>query len=137
MKTLYSSSSSILYDFDEVVVHDWKYLEFSILNLIFFIVSGLYSGRIENYTVTVPILVDEKGDALTEDEVSRRRKRSADLSNNVHYKLEIEGEEVVVELFLNSEFISPNLVIERRTKEKRTRRRVGDYLSGKIECGKE
>ena len=54
----------------------------------------------------------------------------------MHYKLEIEGEEVVIELFLNNDFISPNLVIERRTKEYRTRKLIGDYsgIRGAARC---
>lgn len=81
------------------------------------------------------MLVDEKGEALAEEEISRRRKRSSGL-DNVYYKLVIGGEEVIVELFLNNDFISPNLVIENRNKNYRTRKIIGDYFPGSLRMEK-
>ncbi|KAL0271566.1 UNVERIFIED_CONTAM: hypothetical protein PYX00_008622 [Menopon gallinae] len=86
-------------------------------------IYGLYSGLVGNYTLTIPVLVDERGEELTGDDAKKRRKRNSDLN----YKLKIENEDVILELFPSSGFISPNLVVERRNKHKRTRRVVNGY----------
>lgn len=86
--------------------------------------SGLYSGLVDKYTLTIPVLVDERGEELTGDDAKKRRKRSSDLN----YKLKIENEDVILELFPSSEFISPNLIVERRSRFNRTRRIIRNYI---------
>lgn len=73
--------------------------------------------------MTVPLLVDEDGDKISSEFLKSRRKRSYQ-PTQLNYKLQIEGEELVVQLSPYNEFISPNLVIERWTKNNRTRRQI-------------
>ncbi|KAK6644121.1 hypothetical protein RUM43_000388 [Polyplax serrata] len=84
---------------------------------------GLYSGKVGNYSLTIPVLVDDDGEELDTNVAFNRQKRNAQ-PLNLNYKLEIEGEQLVVQLFPNYDFISPNLVIERWMKNNRTRKYV-------------
>lgn len=96
-----------------------------------FLISGLYSGKVGNYSLTIPVLVDDDGEELDTNVAFNRQKRNAQ-PLNLNYKLEIEGEQLVVQLFPNYDFISPNLVIERWMKNNRTRKYVRrNYYTGK------
>lgn len=109
---------------------DFSILEECANNILWFI-AGLYSGRIANCTVTVPVPVDESGNSLTNESILTHRNKRSIEEQNLHYKLEIEGEAVVLELVPNDDFISPHLVVERRAKKMRTRKIIGDnYLLG-------
>ena len=54
----------------------------------------------------------------------KNRKKRSTFPSNLNYKLRIEGDELVVQLFPNNDFISPNLIIQRWSKTNRTKRKL-------------
>jgi hypothetical protein len=82
---------------------------------------GRYTRDIDDYELLVPRKVDEQGAFVSHvlpnfyrvDD--RRRKRDAPIeSEKVHYGIQLDGEDHVVELWPNHGLLSPGMVVETR-----------------------
>ncbi|XP_072392013.1 A disintegrin and metalloproteinase with thrombospondin motifs 12-like [Diabrotica undecimpunctata] len=84
--------------------------------------NGRYTKSIENYKLTVPHKLDSQGDFLSfdlphffvHDPSKSRRKRTSHDSSMVHYGLTLNGQDHVIDLWPNHEFLSADLIVERR-----------------------
>ncbi|CAG9838536.1 unnamed protein product [Diabrotica balteata] len=84
--------------------------------------NGRYTKSIENYKLTVPHKLDSRGDFLSfdlphffvHDPSKSRRKRTSQDSSMVHYGLTLNGQDHVIDLWPNHEFLSADLIVERR-----------------------
>lgn len=102
-----------------VLTNDGFFLSFS--RLLF--VADLMS-RLSDYQVVVPRKVSENGDLVSHhlphdyDDRSRRQRRRRrqvnDVSDDVHYKLELSGREKHLHLKPNDRLLASSFVVERR-----------------------
>ncbi|XP_074033446.1 A disintegrin and metalloproteinase with thrombospondin motifs 12 [Leptinotarsa decemlineata] len=84
--------------------------------------NGRYTESIEDYKLTVPQKLTRNGEFASfelpqyfeHDITKKRRRRSNDDEDIAHYGVTLNGQDYHVELWPNHEFISPDLIVERR-----------------------
>ncbi|CAH1118875.1 unnamed protein product [Phaedon cochleariae] len=83
--------------------------------------NGRYTKSIENYKLTVPHKLTNRGEFLTfnlphffKHDPSARRTKRHDQEDVVHYGVSLDNQDYHVELWPNHDFISPDLVVEHR-----------------------
>lgn len=106
-----------------------------------FIFLGRYTKSIENYRLTVPQRLNLNGDFVSfnipqhfDNSQKLRRKRSRDNEHKIHYGMTINGRNYHVELWPNSDFLSPNLVFEHRDPNSEVQDRKFGTLENRHSC---
>ncbi|KAJ8921346.1 hypothetical protein NQ315_002961 [Exocentrus adspersus] len=104
--------------------------------------QGRYTKSIENYSLTVPHRLSPEGQFLsfsipqhfTHNPAKKRRKRSLEDSDLVHYGVSVNGQDYHIELWPNHDFVAPNMVFENRDPNEKIRNRKIRSLGEKKLC---
>lgn len=74
-------------------------------------------NTLDNYAITIPLRVTERGDVISKDlhpHSLRHRRNSDQFSDAIHYKLNVKDSDYVLKLKPNTKLFHPSLVIETR-----------------------
>lgn len=80
-------------------------------------IAGQFMNTLDNYEITIPLRVTEGGDVISKDlhpHSLRHRRNSDQLSDAIHYKLNVKDSDYVLKLKPNTKFFHPSLVVETR-----------------------
>lgn len=72
---------------------------------------------LDNYDIIIPMRVTESGDVITHNlhpHATRHRRNSDQLSDVVHYKVNVENSDYVLKLQPNRKLYNPSLLIEKK-----------------------
>ena len=82
-----------------------------------FFSAGQFVRTLDNYDIIIPMRVTESGDVITHNlhpHATRHRRNSDQLSDVVHYKVNVENSDYVLKLQPNRKLYNPSLLIEKK-----------------------
>jgi hypothetical protein len=93
-----------------------KTIEITASLMHFFSITGRFVDTLDNYDVTIPIRVTDKGDVISRDlhPHKLRHRRSSDEISDIHYKLSVKNKDFILKLKPNIKLYNPSLVVERK-----------------------
>lgn len=74
-------------------------------------------NTLDNYDITIPIRVTDSGDVISRDlhpHKLRHRRSGDEISDTIHYKLNVKNRDFILKLKPNIKLYNPSLVVERK-----------------------
>ena len=87
------------------------------LCIFFFFSAGQFVRTLDNYDIIIPMRVTESGDVITHNlhpHATRHRRNSDQLSDVLHYKVNVDNSDYVLKLQPNRKLYNPSLLIEKK-----------------------
>ncbi|XP_062590680.1 A disintegrin and metalloproteinase with thrombospondin motifs 7-like [Saccostrea cucullata] len=79
--------------------------------------QGSFINKLDNYDITIPVRVTSRGDVISHElhpHKLRHRRNSDQISDTIHYKLNVNNSDYILKLKPNVKLYNPSLVIERK-----------------------